>query len=160
MAARSAPPEQMASAIGAVQTGAALRPAIGPAIGGVLASAFGLRNAFLVSSLVYVIAFVMLTVMYKERRDEVVEPARGRGARELFERAGVRELRAPHVGDFCVASRGPQLRAVLLLHVTQIGYAPGRAELLVGVLFSALLCQRWLAISSPRWCFVERPPAQ
>ena len=49
MAAESAPPEQTATAIGWVQTAQRLGPAIGPVIGGTLAQAVGLRQAFLVS---------------------------------------------------------------------------------------------------------------
>ena len=138
MAARSAPPDQMASAIGAVQTAQRFGPAIGPAIGGLLASAVGLRNSFLVSALVYVVAFVMLTVMYKERSDD---PMRPRATEEKVSFANVLAFEnflllmllifALQVVD---RSFGP----VLLLHVTQLGYAAGRAAVLVGALFSAL----------------------
>ena len=138
MAARSAPPEQMASAIGAVMTAQRFGPAIGPAIGGLLASVVGLRNSFLVSSLVYVIAFVMLTVMYKERNDDVA-PRRVAEERVSFSNVLAFEnflllmlvIFALQVVD---RSFGP----VLLLHVTQLGYASSRAALLVGALFSAL----------------------
>jgi MFS family permease len=50
MAAESAPPEQMATAIGWVQTAQRLGPALGPVIGGTLAQSVGLRGAFLVSA--------------------------------------------------------------------------------------------------------------
>jgi MFS transporter, DHA1 family, multidrug resistance protein len=138
MAARSAPSEQMASAIGAVQTAQRFGPAIGPAIGGLLASAVGLRNTFLVSSLVYVIAFIMVTVMYKERSDDVVHP---RAAEERVSFSNVLAFENFLLLMFVIfalqmvdRSFGP----VLLLHVTQIGYESGRAALLVGALFSAL----------------------
>ena len=104
MAARSAPPEQMASAIGAVQTAQRFGPAIGPAIGGVLASAVGLRNAFLISSLVYVMAFNASVIREGAQRRRRTAACEGR-AGQLFERAGVRELPAAHVGDLCVAGR-------------------------------------------------------
>jgi len=138
MAARSAPPEQMASAIGAVQTAQRFGPAIGPVIGGVLASAVGLRNAFLVSSLVYFIAFIMITVMYKERSDDVVQP-RPTEERVSFSNVLAFENFLLLMLVICALqmvdrSFGP----VLLLHVTQLGYAPGRAQVLVGALFSAL----------------------
>jgi MFS family permease len=138
MAARSAPPDRMASAIGAVQTAQRFGPAIGPVIGGVLASAVGLRNAFLVSSLVYLVAFIMITVMYTERRDEVVQP-RQTGERVSFSQVLAFENVLLLMLVICALqmvdrSFGP----VLLLHVTQIGYGPGRAEVLVGTLFSVL----------------------
>jgi DHA1 family multidrug resistance protein-like MFS transporter len=138
MAARSAPPDRMASAIGAVQTAQRIGPAIGPLIGGLLASAVGLRNTFLVSSLVYVVAFVMVTVMYKERGDGEVRP-HAAGERVSFTSVLAFEnflLLMLVIFSLQVVDRsfGP----VLLLHVTQIGYSPGRAAVLVGVLFSAL----------------------
>jgi DHA1 family multidrug resistance protein-like MFS transporter len=138
MAARSAPAEHMAAAIGAVQTAQRFGPAIGPAIGGVLASAVGLRNAFLVSSLVYVIAFVMLTVMYKERRDELVErPATEERVSFSTVLAFENFLLLMSV-IFALQVVDRSFGPLLLLHVTHIGYGPGRAEVLVGVLFSAL----------------------
>jgi MFS family permease len=138
MAARSAPPDRMASAIGAVQTAQRIGPAIGPLMGGLLASAVGLRNTFLVSSFVYVIAFVMVTVMYKELREERSKP---RAAEERVSFTSVLAfenflLLMLVIFSLQVVDRsfGP----VLLLHVTTLGYAPGRAAVLVGVLFSAL----------------------
>jgi DHA1 family multidrug resistance protein-like MFS transporter len=138
MAARSAPPDRMASAIGAVQTAQRIGPAIGPLMGGLLASAAGLRNTFLVASFVYVIAFVMVTAMYKEGREERSQP---RAAEERVSFTSVLAfenflLLMLVIFSLQVVDRsfGP----VLLLHVTQIGYAPGGAAVLVGVLFSAL----------------------
>ena len=138
MAARSAPPEQMASAIGAVQTAQRFGPAIGPAIGGLLASAVGLRNTFLVSSLVYVIAFIMVTVMYKERGDDVVHP---RAAEERVSFSNVlafENFLLLMLVIFALQMVDRSFGPVLLLHATQIGYESGRAALLVGALFSAL----------------------
>lgn len=138
VAARSAPPEQMASAIGAVQTAQRFGPAIGPVIGGVLASAVGLRNAFLVSSLVYFIAFVMITVMYRERGDDVVRP-HATGERVSFSNVlAFENFLLLMLVIFALQMVDRSFGPVLLLHVTQIGYAPGRAEVLVGALFSAL----------------------
>jgi DHA1 family multidrug resistance protein-like MFS transporter len=66
MAARSAPPERMAQAIGTVQTAHRLGPAIGPVIGGVLAPLVGLRNAFFVAAVVYGLAFLVVLFLYDE----------------------------------------------------------------------------------------------
>src|SRR5687767_8522884 len=68
MAAMSAPPDRMSRAIGTVQTAQRVAPAIGPVIGGVLAAAVGLRNAFLVSAAVYGIAFLLMAWLYIEPR--------------------------------------------------------------------------------------------
>jgi MFS family permease len=137
MAALSAPREHMAAAIGSVQTAQRVGPAIGPLIGGLLASAVGLRNTFLVSAVVYAAAFLMLTAMY-------TEPAKARPVDEAKARVSFSNVLA--FENFLVLmlviftlqvvdrSFGP----ILLLHVTQIGYAPGQAEVLVGLLFSAL----------------------
>ena len=138
MAARSAPPDQMASAIGAVQTAQRFGPAIGPAIGGVLASAIGLRNAFLVSSLIYVIAFIMLTVMYKERSDDVARPPATEERVSFSNVLAFENFLLLMLVIFALQVVDRSFGPVLLLHVTQLGYAPGRAEVLVGVLFSAL----------------------
>ncbi len=81
MAAESAPPEQMATAIGWVQTAQRLGPALGPVIGGTLAHSVGLRGAFLVSAAVYLAAFLLVLVGYRESdaRKAVRAAAAGQG---------------------------------------------------------------------------------
>lgn len=66
MAANSAPPERMASAIGTVQTAQRLGPAIGPVVGGVLAWAIGVRQTFFVSASFYAVALVLVWRWYRE----------------------------------------------------------------------------------------------
>jgi MFS transporter, DHA1 family, multidrug resistance protein len=137
MAARSAPPDQMATAIGAVQAAQRFGPAIGPLIGGVLASAVGLRNTFLVSSLVYGLAFVMVAFMYTEPRKEKVRDHVE--ARVSFSNVLAFEnflLLMLVIFSLQVVDRsfGP----IMLLHITQIGYTPDQSTVLVGALFSVL----------------------
>jgi DHA1 family multidrug resistance protein-like MFS transporter len=137
MAATSAPAEQMTRAIGTVQTAQRIAPAIGPVIGGILAAAVGLRNAFFVSAAVYALAFVLMAWLY-------VEPARrsladGQPRRLTFTTILAFEnfllLMLVIFGLQLVdRSFGP----VLLLHLRQIGYSSSQAALTVGVLFSAL----------------------
>src|SRR4030095_15097612 len=79
MAPESAPRDRMAQAIGIVQTGHRLGPAVGPVIGGLLAPIVGLRNAFLFAALFYVAALVAIVLFYKEPRE-------GKAPREM--RAG------------------------------------------------------------------------
>jgi DHA1 family multidrug resistance protein-like MFS transporter len=137
MAAVSAPPEQMARAIGAVQAAQRFGPAIGPLIGGLLASAIGLRNTFLVSSLVYGVAFLMVAYLY-------VEPRRERTRQNPEERISFSNVLAFEnflvlmlvIFALQVVDRG--FGPVLLLHVTQIGYTTNQAPVLVGALFSVL----------------------
>jgi MFS family permease len=97
-----------------------------------------LRNAFLVSSLVYVIAFVMLTVMYKERRDELVERPATEERVSFSNVLAFENFLLLMLVIFALQVVDRSFGPLLLLHVTHIGYGPGRAEVLVGVLFSAL----------------------
>jgi len=137
MAALSAPRDQMARAIGTVQTAQRIGPAVGPVVGGLLAAAVGLRDAFLVSAAVYAMAFVMVTVMYAESaRAANRAEATGRvtfGTVLAFENFVLLML---VIFGLQVVDRsfGP----VLLLHVSQLGYGSGDAAVLVGVLFSVL----------------------
>jgi len=137
MAAMSAPAEQMARAIGTVQTAQRIGPAVGPVLGGVLAAAVGLRSAFLVSAVVYAGALLMVAFMY-------TEPARAKGREGETGRVSFGTVLAFENFVLLMAvifglqvvdrSFGP----VLLLHVADLGYTEGEAELLVGVLFSVL----------------------
>ena len=136
MAAQSAPKERMAYAIGTVQTGHRLGPAIGPVIGGILAPAVGLRNAFLVAALFYVAAMLLIIVFYQEPWD-ATRVKKVRGGWEVFTQL----IRQP---GFLLAlfvifglqtvdrSFGP----VLPLFVSQVGVPDGRIPIVAGVLFS------------------------
>lgn len=136
MAAESAPRHRMAHAIGIVQTGHRLGPAIGPVIGGALAPLIGLRNVFLAASAFYCAALLLIVVMYREPRD-VRAPRAVRGGREVFSQLF-------HLPGFVLAlvlifglqtvdrSFGP----VLPLYVAQVGIESARIPLVSGVLFS------------------------
>jgi MFS family permease len=137
MAALSAPRDGMARAIGMVQTAQRIGPAVGPLIGGLLAAAVGLRQAFLVSAAVYACAFVMVTVLYSEppraaRRPEVGERV-SFGTVLAFESFLLLMLVIFGL-QLVDRSFGP----VLLLHARDLGYGPGDAAVLVGALFSVL----------------------
>ena len=136
MAAESAPRDRMAQAIGMVQTGHRLGPAVGPVIGGLLAPIVGLRNAFLVAALFYVAALVAIIVFYKEPR-EGKAPREVRGGRAVLAHL----LKLP---GFLLAlgvifglqtvdrSFGP----VLPLYVAQVGIDTARIPIVTGILFS------------------------
>src|SRR5262245_7954832 len=66
MAADSAPPQHMATAIGWVQTAQRLGPALGPIIGGALAASIGLRETFVVAAACYFGAFLLVVFGYRE----------------------------------------------------------------------------------------------
>jgi MFS family permease len=137
MAALSAPAEYMARAIGTVQTAQRIGPAIGPVLGGLLAAAVGLRDAFLVSAVVYAAAFLMVTLMYSEPSRQTRKP--GEDGRVSFGTVLAFEnfvLLMLVIFGIQVVDRsfGP----VLLLHVTTLGYGARDAAVLVGTLFSVL----------------------
>jgi DHA1 family multidrug resistance protein-like MFS transporter len=137
MAAMSAPREQMTRAIGTVQTAQRVAPAIGPVIGGVLAAAVGLRGAFLVSAVVYGLAFVIVQCLY-------VEPGRTVKPGAAPERVTFTNILAFEnflllmLAIFGIQVVDRSFGPVLLLHLNQIGYSSDQAALIVGVLFSVL----------------------
>lgn len=139
MAARTAPPEGMVRAIGLAQTAQRIAPAIGPVVGGLLASAFGLRQAFLVSAGIYLCAFALVTALY-------TEPARERGsaAETAAGRFPFRDILAlENFGLLMGVIFGLQLvdrgfGPVLVLYLNELGHPAARAALLAGVMFSVL----------------------
>ena len=136
MAALSAPREEMASAIGAVQTAQRIGPAIGPVVGGILAAAVGQRYAFVVAAAIYAVALGLLTLFYKEPRRAHHDTARR-------ERISFQDILA--FENFVLLTRlilavqmiersfGP----VLPLYARELGSAGGRVELASGLLFSS-----------------------
>jgi DHA1 family multidrug resistance protein-like MFS transporter len=136
LAADTAPPDQMAYAIGIVQTAQRLGPALGPVIGGTVAQLVGLRRAFLVTSAFYLVAAVLVFVMYRERRMEK-ERSSGADVRVTFRNVLAFEnfvlLMAVVFGlQFVDRSVGP----ILPLYVGELGTPADRAPLVSGILFS------------------------
>jgi len=135
MAAESAPRDKMAHAIGLVQTAQRVAPAVGPVVGGILAQAVGLRNAFFVAGAVYGLAFALVSVLYHETSGA----ARAHDARvhvPTRDILTIRNLLLLMGVIFGLQLTERSLGPVLLLHVESLGYA--RAAVLVGVLFSLL----------------------
>ena len=136
MAAESARRDRVAQAIGMVQTGHRLGPAIGPVIGGLLAQIVGLRNSFLVAATFYVAALITILVFYKEPR-EGTAPRAVRGGRavlaHLFKLPGFVLALGVIFGLQTVdRSFGP----VLPLYVAQVGVETARIPIVTGILFS------------------------
>lgn len=137
MAALSAPRDKIALAIGTVHTAQRLGPALGPVIGGVLAPVVGLRRAFLVSAGFYALAFLLVTVLYREpprvpRADE--DPARTPFATILAFENFLLLMLVIFGLQLVDRSFGP----VLPLYLGQLGYAPAQVPLVAGILFSVL----------------------
>ncbi len=136
MAADSAPADRMAYAIGFVQTAQRLGPALGPLIGGVVAQMVGLRHAFLVTSVFYVVALVVVFFMYDERATTASHAGREAG-RVTFRNVLAFEnfilLLVVIFGlQFVDRSFGP----ILPLYVEQLGTPKARVPVTSGVLFS------------------------
>ncbi len=136
MAADSAPRDRVAYAIGFVQTAQRLGPAIGPIVGGVVAQLVGLRRAFLVTAAFYVIALVLVFVMYDERAAHHPDAKQASGRvsfRSVLAFENFMLLMAVIFGlQFVDRSFGP----VLPLYVSELGTPAAQVPLVSGVLFS------------------------
>ena len=136
MAADSAPRDQMAHAIGFVQTAQRLGPALGPIIGGVIAQMVGLRRGFLVTSAFYLVAVVLVQFVYHEPPTHRTEGAAAGGRvtfRSVLAFQNFLLLMGVIFGlQFIDRSFGP----VLPLFVGELGTAPDNVSIISGVLFS------------------------
>ena len=159
MAAESAPRERTAYAIGTVQTAQRLGPAVGPIIGGLVAQIVGLRRAFLMTSVFYVIALLIVFVLYDERivrHERHVQDDKPVRFRNVLAFENFILLMAVVFGLQIVdRSFGP----ILPLYVAELGTAPERVPLVSGLIFSIAagagavgnqLCTRLLRVRTPR----------
>src|SRR5205085_10887835 len=115
-----------------------LGPALGPVFGGTIAAIVGLRRAFFVTAAFYLLAFVLVLVLYDER----VVPAHAEARRDAGPAVTLRSvlafenflLMAAVIFGFQFVDRsfGP----VLPLYVGELGTAGSRVALVSGVLFS------------------------
>lgn len=141
MAAESVPRDRMASAIGTVQIAQRLGPAVGPFLGGILAPVVGLRAAFLVAAAFYLLALLLVIVVYREPRQRAKHAA-SRGltsvVRELARAPGFLLLLAV---IFTMQMVDRSFAPILPLYVEQLGTSGSRIAVVSGVLFSiAALC--------------------
>ena len=136
MAADSAPRDRMAYAIGFVQTAQRLGPAIGPIVGGAVAQFAGLRNAFLVTAGFYLVATLLVLVMYDEHsapHDASTASAERVTFRNVLAFENFILLMGVVFGlQFIDRSFGP----VLPLYVAELGTPVERVPIVAGVLFS------------------------
>jgi MFS transporter, DHA1 family, multidrug resistance protein len=139
MAAESAPRDRMPSAIGAVQTAQRIGPGVGPVIGGLLASLVGLRPAFVATALFYLVALVIVHVMYDDGATHAQPAAAAETGRVTFRnvlafRNFILMMAVIFGLQFVDRSFGP----VLPLYVEQSGVTHGRVALVSGALFSIM----------------------
>jgi DHA1 family multidrug resistance protein-like MFS transporter len=160
MAAESAPPGQVAAAIGWVQTAQRLGPALGPVIGGTLAQTIGIPHTFFASSAVYLLAFLVVIVGYRE-----VPLARPAHHEDQAERLTFRRLATvPHFVLLVFAVFGLQmvdrsLGPILPLYLGELGFAADRVPLLAGVLFTTVAAAAAVGNQTSAWLLRTWPAA-
>jgi DHA1 family multidrug resistance protein-like MFS transporter len=138
MAAHSAPPGGMTAAIGTVQTAQRLGPALGPVVGGGLAQLVGLRRAFLISAVFYLVGVALVAVLYRE--PPRAEPQRRTGdGRVTFGNVLAFEhflvlMAVIFTMQFVDRSLGP----VLPLYLAELGFSASGVAGMSGVLFSTI----------------------
>jgi DHA1 family multidrug resistance protein-like MFS transporter len=123
LATVSAPRERTSVAIARVQGAQLLSVAVGPAVGGVVASHLGIRPAFFVTAGMCVIALIALIFLFKETRTLDGGPARAR-----TRPTPLREfLRYPHFVPVMVLLLVTQFidRGLSLLIPLQVAHMPG-----------------------------------
>lgn len=123
VASVSAPRDKISVAIGRVQGAQLLSVAVGPAVGGVIASHFGTRAAFFVTAGLCAVALVALAFLFHEA--PALEPG---AARAPARATSLREvLRYPHFLPVMILLLIAQFidRALSLLIPLQVAHLPG-----------------------------------
>ena len=122
LATSSAPRDRVPAAIGLVQSAQLLSVAVGPAIGGYVASHFGIRYAFFATAGLCGLALIALIVLFQEVSD--VAPGAARAATQLPLR---RVFEYPHFGVLVGLLLLAQFldRGLALLIPLQVAHLPG-----------------------------------
>lgn len=137
LAAESAPREEMATAIGWVQTAQRLGPALGPVLGGLMAYYLGIRGAFYVSALFYLGAFLLVLIGYKETPLATAAPAEARRApRTWGELRAVPTFVTAVVVIFLLQLVDRSFGPVLPLYLGEVGIVTSRIPFLTGLIFT------------------------
>ena len=158
MAAESAPQDQMATAIGWVQTAQRLGPALGPVLGGTLAGTIGIPHTFFVSAGVYLLGLLFVLVGYRESR-----AARHLNPDEVATRVTFRVLRdVPHFVLLTMTVFGLQvvdrsLGPILPLYLHEIGFEAVRVPFLSGILFTVVAGAAAVGNQTSGWLLGKRP---
>jgi MFS family permease len=136
MAAESVPRSEMPRAIGLVQMGQRLGPAVGPMLGGVLAPLVGIRRSFLVTAAFYLVALLMIAIFYRELPAGERRTA-ARSLRSVFsELARTPGFVLLMIVIFVFQTVDRSFGPILPLYVADLGIAPTRVATIAGVLFS------------------------
>jgi len=123
VASVSAPRDKVSVAIARVQGAQLISVAVGPAVGGLVASHLGIRSAFLVTATLCAVSLLALIVLFQEarplERGEAPAPARATPLREF--------LRYPHFIPVMILLLIAQFidRGLALLIPLQVAHLPG-----------------------------------
>lgn len=159
MAAESVPRDQMPRAIGIVQMGQRLGPAVGPIVGGLIAPVVGLRRSFLVTAAFYLVAMLTVVLFYREPRTRHARQAVRSLASVFRELAATPGFLLALAVIFTLQTVDRSFSPILPLFVEQLGIAGDRVATVSGLLFSlAAVCAalghkvagRFMARWSPR----------
>jgi DHA1 family multidrug resistance protein-like MFS transporter len=136
LASVSCPRDKVPVAIGRVQSAQLLSVAVGPAVGGYVASHFGIRFAFFVTAGLCALSLVGLILLFKEARPEQLGEAPSRSARLPF-RDLVRLRHFPLVLGLLLIAQFID-RGLALLIPLKVAHLPGlqRIAVISGVIIS------------------------
>ena len=161
LAAESAPRDQMATAIGWVQTSQRLGPALGPVIGGALAHGFGLRGAFYVSAVFYFAAFLLVLVGFTEPpRDPEREADLAATPRSWSYFRAMPYFVTAIVVVFCLQLVDRSFGPILPLYLSEVGEAAARVPFLTGVIFTVAAAAAAIGNQLTGWCLTRASAAQ
>jgi MFS transporter, DHA1 family, multidrug resistance protein len=138
MAAESVPREEMPRAIGMVQMGQRLGPAVGPLLGGLIAPMVGLRRSFLITAAFYIVGIALIAGFYKESRTRHAQTARSSLVSVFRELVGRRGFVIALAVIFTLQTVDRSFGPILPLFVGQLGVAPDRLVFVSGMLFSLI----------------------
>src|SRR5262245_21294275 len=161
MAAESAPPEQMAAAIGWVQGAQRLGPALGPVIGGTLAQTVGLRNSFLVSASFYLVALLLVVVGFRDVRVRQVTKVADSPADMSFQ--SIRRVRhfLLFMGTvFALQLVDRSFGPILPLYLREAGIGEARLPFLAGVIFTTTAALGAVGNQTSGWLLRRWRPSQ
>ena len=156
MAAESVPREQMPRAIGVVQMGQRLGPAVGPIVGGLVAPVVGLRRSFLVTAAFYAVAMLTVLLFYREPRTHRQRDATRSLTAVFRELAAMPGFLLALAVIFTLQTVDRSFSPILPLFVEQLGIAGQRVATVSGVLFSliavcAAIGHKWAGRFMARW---------
>ena len=129
----------MPRAIGVVQMGQRLGPAVGRSSAACWRRSSGLRRAFLVTAVFYLVALLMMVVFYREPRDAPrAQPRRASLVSVFRELAATPGFLLVLAVIFTLQTVDRSFSPILPLFVEQLGVPTDRVATVAGLLFSLI----------------------